>query len=64
MIYEITLKLRVEVEGNVERALDWGMAACEHLNDTFNDNGSLDPLVHVDAEPEKSHGLLLGQPRR
>ena len=49
MKFEVTLKLTVEAN-NLSDALDLGIVAAEHLNDTFNDNGSINPLMQVDAK--------------
>jgi hypothetical protein len=43
---EVTLVLTVEAD-DLEDAQNLGISAAEHLTDTFNDNGSIDPLVGV-----------------
>lgn len=50
MIFDVTLKIRVEVEDAGEAA-DWAINAAEHLNDTFNDDESMDPLVAWETKP-------------
>lgn len=54
MKFQVVLSLRVEAESGDE-AFDLGVAAAEHLIDTFNDNDSIDPLVFITVEPNGTH---------
>ena len=47
----VTIEIRVQAETSMD-ALDIGIGMAEHLNDTFNDDGSLDPLMRVEAKIE------------
>lgn len=47
----VTIEIRVQAETSMD-ALVIGIGAAEHLNDTFNDDGSLDPLMRVEAKIE------------
>lgn len=48
--FYVTIQLRVRA-GSSGEACEFGIAAAEHLLDTFNDNETIDPLVSVDALP-------------
>ena len=47
----VTIEIKVQAETSMD-ALCIGIGAAEHLNDTFNDDGSLDPLMRVEATIE------------
>jgi hypothetical protein len=48
--FEVTITMIVVAEdGDAAQAI--GVGAAEHLNDTFNDNGSIDPLMMVETLP-------------
>ena len=47
----VTIEIKVQAETSMD-ALDIGIGMAEHLNDTFNDDGSLDPLMRVEAKIE------------
>ena len=47
----VTIEIKVQAETSMD-ALVIGIGAAEHLNDTFNDDGSLDPLMRVEAKIE------------
>jgi flagellar biosynthesis regulator FlbT len=49
MKFKVRLTLFVEAD-NADDANEMGIAMCEHLVDTFNDNDSISPLVSVDAQ--------------
>lgn len=50
MNFEVTLKVRVTADSSSDAA-DWAINASEHLNDTFNDDGAMDPLVGFEVKP-------------
>lgn len=52
MKFIVTLTLDIEAEDQ-ETANEIAIGACEHLNDTYNDDGSLDPLMAWEAVPLK-----------
>jgi flagellar biosynthesis regulator FlbT len=56
MYFVVTLTLTVEAK-SVDESYEMGAQATEHLLDTFNDNGSIHPLVEVSAEPAASQLL-------
>ena len=47
----VTIEIRVQAETSMD-ALVIGIGAAEHLNDTFNDDGSLDPFMRVEVKAE------------
>lgn len=49
MKFEVTLELIIEA-ASVEDATDIGVGAAEHLVDTFNDDGSISPVVGVNTK--------------
>ena len=49
--FTITIEIKVQAESSVD-ALNIGIGAAEHLNDTFNDDGSLDPFMRVEVKAE------------
>lgn len=46
MKYTVTLALTVEAD-DLDEASDLGIALAEHICDTFNDNGSIEPEVGI-----------------
>lgn len=50
--YDVTIQLQLEAE-NSTAAFDIGYAAAEHLLNTFNDDGSIHPMVRVESKPAK-----------
>ena len=56
MHFVVTLTLTLEAK-SVDEAYEIGAQATEHLLDTFNDNGSIHPLVKISAEPAASQLL-------
>jgi hypothetical protein len=55
MKFEVKLTLTIEAESQ-SAAYDIGVEAAEHLNDTFNDNGSLAPFMLIQVSEGNSHG--------
>ena len=56
MIFDVTLKIRVTVRvtaDGIDEAVDWAIGAAEHLSDTYNDEGLMDPLVAYEVKPAK-----------
>jgi len=49
--FALTLALTVEAD-TLSAAYEVGVGAAEHLADTFNDDGSLSPVVGVNVRPE------------
>lgn len=49
--FTITIEIKVQAESSMD-ALNIGIGAVEHLNDTFNDDGSLDPFMRVEVKAE------------
>lgn len=49
--FTIKIEIKVQAESSVD-ALNIGIGAAEHLNDTFNDKGALDPLMRVEVKAE------------
>ncbi|HOU23918.1 MAG TPA: hypothetical protein PLN42_06680 [Anaerolineae bacterium] len=47
----VTIEIKVQAESPTD-AMNIGIGAAEHLNDTFNDDGSLDPLMRVEVKIE------------
>ena len=45
----VTIEIKVQAESSTD-AMNIGIEAAEHLNDTFNDDGSLDPLMRVEVK--------------
>ena len=56
MKYNVTLEMEVEAESSVD-ALNIGIGAAEHLNDTFNDDESINPLMKVVVVKTKEEGV-------
>jgi hypothetical protein len=52
MVYEITCTFRVAKLKDDAEAKEFGASLCEHVLDTFNDDGSISPLVTVKAKPK------------
>jgi hypothetical protein len=50
MQFEITLTLTVDAPSSSD-AINLGIGAAEHLSQTFNDDGSLDEGIRVEAHP-------------
>jgi hypothetical protein len=49
----ITMSIRAATSSE---AADIALAACEHLQDTFNDDGSIGSLVAIDILPSTTVG--------
>ena len=54
MTYFVTLTFEVKGLKNKQEASEFGNSLAEHVTDTFNDNGSIDPGVWVKAERKPS----------
>jgi len=50
MVYEISCTFTVRKLGCEIEAKEFGTALCEHIVDTFNDDGSIDSLVAVSVK--------------
>ena len=48
--YNITITFTAAGLSDTEDARDMGIAVAEHIQDTFNDNKSIDPLVAICVE--------------
>lgn len=49
-MYEIQLTLTVKGITSKNDAQDYAISVCEHLNDTFNDDGNLLPLMDYNVQ--------------
>ena len=50
MKFEVTLTMTIEADSAMDAA-EFGVEAGVHLMESFNDNGSIDPLMQVEASP-------------